>query len=337
MRCVRDHYSLCKHMSSPHKPTVPAMLNLCYQRRDRPTAVRQKQTRHPHKWWWVSATGAALLLSACAGAGQNTVPQGAQSLIPQVQAGKLPPKAASAWQPGPDWELSWTSSFEGADPLSDWNIDTEGNGWGNRQLQYYSARNVVVQPGGGVALTATTDGYGEQCWYGACEYSSGRLETKGLFQQEYGIFSAYIKLPAGPGLWPAFWMEGIDDSTVTWPYGGEIDVIEVNNQKPDLVEAFVHAPQVNRGFYHPLANSLSASYHVYSVEWTPEGITWLIDGHEYGHTQTPVGAAPFNQPFYLILDLAVGGIWPGSPTSATKFPAQMDIAWVRVYKQKPAA
>lgn len=336
MRCVHNHYSLCKHMSSPHKPTVPAMLNLCQQRRDRPIAARRKHTRHRHKWWWVSATGAALLLSACASGGQSTVPQGAQSLIPQVQGGNLPPKGASAWQPGSNWELSWTSNFEGADPLGDWNIDTEGNGWGNRQLQYYSPRNVVLQAGGGVALTATTDGYGEQCWYGACEYSSGRLETKGLFQQEYGIFSAYIKLPAGAGLWPAFWMEGIDDSTVAWPYGGEIDVIEVNSQKPDLVEAFVHAPQVNRGFYHPLATSLSASYHEYSVEWTPKGITWLIDGQEYGYAQTPVGAAPFNQPFYLILDLAVGGIWPGSPTSSTKFPAQMDIAWVRVYKQRPA-
>jgi beta-glucanase (GH16 family) len=155
-----------------------------------------------------------------------------------------------------------------------------------------------------------------------------------LFQQEYGIFSAYIKLPTGAGLWPAFWMQGIDNSDVRWPHGGEIDVIEINNKRADWVEAFVHAPQVNRGFYLQLHASLSASYHVYSVEWDPGAITLLIDGREYGYVKISPGTSPFDQPFYLILDLAVGGTWPGSPTASTVFPAQMDVAWVRAYKHQ---
>lgn len=284
------------------------------------------------RWWFkfclLSAICAVSLLSACSGGEQAP---------PNALPGAPTAGSAPIWQPGLGWKLSWSSNFTGEDPLQDWTIDTDGYGWGNKQLQYYSPKNVVLQPEGGISLTATSNGYGEQCWYGNCRYSSGRLETRGLFQQEYGIFSAYMKLPTGPGLWPAFWMEGIDDSAVPWPYGGEIDVIEVNNKQSNMVEAFVHSPQVNRGFYRPLQTPLSAGYHLYSVEWAPDGITWLVDGKQYGYTKISIGAAPFNQPFYLILDLAVGGTWPGPPTSATAFPASMDVAWVHVYKRETGA
>jgi beta-glucanase (GH16 family) len=229
--------------------------------------------------------------------------------------------------------MTWSSDFSQANSLHDWTVMTGGGGWGNNELQNYSSNNIALVPGQGLVLTATHNGDGQQCWYGLCTYSSGRLQSKGLFQQEYGVFAARIKLPSGPGLWPAFWMEGDNSDTISWPGGGEIDIIEVNNQKPNLVEAFVHAPDVNKGFYLRLATPLSASYHVYSVQWTPTEIKWLIDGHEFGHVKNAVGS-PFHQPFFLILDLAVGGNWPGSPTAATQFPAQMDVTWVRVYKQK---
>lgn len=162
---------------------------------------------------------------------------------------------------------------------------------------------------------------------------AGRLETQGLFQQEYGLFAARIKLPTGHGLWPAFWIEGADAAGQPWPDGGEIDVIEVNNQKPGLVEAFAHSPKRNYGAHLQLSSSLGAGYHTYEIEWTPKQITWLLDGRTYGHTSTYAGS-PFARPFFLILNLAVGGTWPGSPDASTKFPAQMDVSWVRVYQQR---
>ena len=274
------------------------MLDLFHSNHDIQSEVCSKRPRHLFRLCLLAAAFAMLLLAACGGT-QQSAPNQVPTVVP-------PTKGSPTWQPGPGWKLSWSSDFKGADPLRDWTIDTEGDGWGSKQLQYYSPKNVVVQSGGGISLMATSNGYGNKCWYGTCKYSSGRLETKGLFQQEYGVFSAYMQLPTSTGLWPAFWLEGIDDSTVPWPYGGEIDVVEINNKKPNLVEAFIHSPKVNHGFYGQLQNSLSASYHVYSVEWTPESITWLIDGREYGSIRIPVRAAPFNQPFYVILDLAVG-------------------------------
>jgi beta-glucanase (GH16 family) len=228
--------------------------------------------------------------------------------------------------------MTWNTDFSKSNSLHDWTV-MSGAGWGNKELQVYSPKNVTLVPGQGLTITATRDGNGQQCWYGPCAYSSGRLQTNGLFQQEYGVFSALIKLPAGRGLWPAFWMERSDFTESSQPNGGEMDVIEVNNTKPDLVEAFVHSPEITKGFYLPMNTSLSAGYHVYSVEWTPEEITWLVDGHEFGHIVNS-DRSPFHQPFFLILDLAVGGTWPGPPTAETKFPAQMAVAWVRAYQQK---
>jgi beta-glucanase (GH16 family) len=244
------------------------------------------------------------------------------------------PRAAATYSgdPGPGWTLSWSDEFTGTSSLHDWSFDNGGNGFGNKELQVYDPRNVSFSPGGGLVITAAKDGYGEDCWYGTCEYSGARLQTKGVFDQQYGMFEARIKLPAGHGLWPAFWMEGADIDQVNWPAAGEIDVIEVNNQHPDLVEAFAHGPEEGYGAYDTLSKPLSAGYHIYAVQWTSQGITWLVDGHPYGHLNAYSGW-PFDHPFFLILDLAVGGVWPGSPTASTKFPAQMNVSWIRVYKK----
>jgi beta-glucanase (GH16 family) len=242
-------------------------------------------------------------------------------------------KPSTTWSPGPQWTMTWNDDFRQPGSLRNWKVMT--GPWGDEQLQGYSSKNVTLVPGQGLVLTASRGSQGQQCSYGACSYSSGRVQTDGLFQQQYGMFTARIKLPAGRGLWPAFWMEGADSVDVTWPNGGEIDVIEVNNQKPNLVEAFAHGPSLKKGFYLPLSSPLSAGYHIYAVEWNPTGITWLIDGRVFGHVTNPAPSA-FHQPFFLILDLAVGGVWPGPPTAATKFPAQMDVTWVRVYQPKTA-
>lgn len=264
------------------------------------------------------SASAAFLVSACTSGVQASLlqPPRTQSAIP----------TSTVWTPGPDWALSWSDNFSGPDALQDWTPEVGGFSKDSQELQYYSPKNARLRPGGGLEIVATTNGYEQQCWYGTCRYSSAMLKTTGHFQQQYGIFSAYIKLPAGRGLWPAFWMTGA--------YGGEIDIIEVNNQDPNLVEGFVHSPQVKRGLYLHLQTSLYATYHEFSVEWTSTGITWLIDGRAYGHVHTTPGANPFNQSFSLILDLAVGGTWPGPPTASTVFPAQLNVAWVRVYKYR---
>ena len=210
-----------------------------------------------------------------------------------------PASPSHAWTPGPGWILSWNESFSGPNALSTWVPFVGGFSKESGELQYYSPKNVILEPGSGLAITATTNGYGKQCWYGTCRYSSAMLETQDRFEQQYGVFSAYIKLPAERELWPAFWMAGADSDSQPWPHGGEIDVIEVNNQKPGLVEGFAHSPQINHGSYLQLSTSLSASYHEYSVEWTPTEITWLIDGYAYGHVQVTPGESPFNQPFYF--------------------------------------
>ena len=237
-------------------------------------------------------------------------------------------ESAPTWNPGSDWKLTWSDDFTGTDSLRDWNLITGGGGWGHKELQGYSAENVTVGPSGGLIITASKDGHGSQCWYGVCKYSSGRLDTKGLFQQAYGVFAARIKLPAGRGLWPAFWMEG----TNPLPYG-EVDIIESNNQKPDLVSAFAHSSNISHGAYLQLPSALSAGYHVYAMEWTRNSLSWLIDGRTYGRMPIPT-AAPFDRPFYLILDLAVGGVWPGPPDAATAFPARMYVSWIHVYSHK---
>lgn len=267
-----------------------------------------------------------VLLTSCV-SGEQPSAAGASYRAARPAAAPIPP-----WTPGPDWTLTWSDNFTGPGSLRGWKMDTGGNGWSHEELQNYSPGSVALKPGGGLVITASKNGNGAQCWYGPCKYTSALIKTEGFFQQEYGLFSAYIRIPTGRGIWPAFWMEGANSLDAPWPYDGEIDVIEVNNQKPGLVEASVHAPTINHGSYLQLSTSLSASYHVYSVEWTPKGITWLIDGHAYGHVTTK--GAPFNQPFFLLLDVAVGGTWPGSPTASTKFPAQMDVSWIHVYKQK---
>jgi beta-glucanase (GH16 family) len=235
--------------------------------------------------------------------------------------------------PGAGWALTWSDDFTGSDALRGWTSLSGGNGWGNKELQVYDSRNVSPAPGGGLDITAERNGYGQQCWYGACAYSGARLQTKGSYEQKYGLIEARIKLPSGHGLWPAFWMEGADIDQVNWPAAGEIDIIEVNNQHPDLVEAFAHATNEDFGAYYQMPQPLSAGYHVYGVDWTAKGITWLVDGHAYKHLNAYPGW-PFDQPFFLILDLAVGGTWPGSPTASTTFPAHMDVSWIRVYQQK---
>jgi beta-glucanase (GH16 family) len=235
------------------------------------------------------------------------------------------PKVAntSGARSSPRWVLSWSDSFDTVSDLKRWKL-FQGSDPSDGQLELYSSNNVSLSKSNHLVITADRIRPHYNCWYGPCKYISGRIQTQGLFAQEYGRFEARIKLPVNPGLWPAFWLEGADGV-------GEIDIIEKNGQKPNVVEGFVHAPRRDFGAYYSLPRPLSVGYHTYGVDWTPSGISWFIDGHIYSYMNAYPGW-PFDQPFYVIIDFAVGGHWAGEPTAATQFPARMDIAWLKIYR-----
>jgi beta-glucanase (GH16 family) len=172
-------------------------------------------------------------------------------------------------------------------------------------------------------------------------YTSARLKTQGVFQVQYGRIEARMKLPFGQGIWPAFWMLGTDIGTVGWPRCGEIDILENIGKEPSTVHGTVHGPGYSGGngigFQTALASGRVADdFHVYGVEWSPEHIEFFFDGKSYGQVapaRLPSGAAwAFDKPFFLLLNLAVGGNWPGNPDTTTAFPQTLTVDWVRVYR-----
>ena len=249
-----------------------------------------------------------------------------------------------------DPNLIWHDEFDGAagsgvDPAK-WNHDTGGQGWGNQERERYTSgtANAALDGNGNLVITAaaepptTTD----QCWYGTCRYTSARLKSQSRFAQAYGRFEARIRIPRGQGLWPAFWMLGSDIGTVDWPQCGEIDVMENIGKEPAIVHGTMHGPGYSGGNGIGRADTLASgafadSFHVYAVEWQPDTVRWYVDGALY-HQVTPANLPPgthwvFNHPFFLLLNVAVGGGWPGDPDSTTTFPQQMTIDYVRVYRR----
>lgn len=234
--------------------------------------------------------------------------------------------APASTSPGPSWKLAWQDNFTGTGSLAGWQFTNTGS---NQSLEWFQDSNATQSSHGGLVITADKGGAGHTCWYGPCEYTSAEISSS--YTQEYGLFEARIKLPSGAGLWPAFWMLPPANQSGQRP-PGEIDIIEVNNKDSDEVSGYAHdGPIFSYKAEELLPNPPSAGFHVYGVEWTPTGISWLFDGKTYGHISAFKGW-PFDQPFYMIIDLAVGGSWPGSPTAATVFPAKLQVSWVRAYK-----
>ncbi len=235
--------------------------------------------------------------------------------------------------------LIWQDEFDGpAGQLPDatrWQFDI-GTDWGNAQLEYDTDRasNVSLDGNGNLAITALEEEYEGQ------HYTSGRIKTKGLFEQHKGRFEARIKLPVGQGIWPAFWMLGDNIDEVGWPNCGEIDIMEYLGQEPRVLHGTLHGP----GHFgddavtssHTLAQGgFHLGFHNFAVQWDRNLITWYVDGHPY-HTATPDNLPPgatwaYDHPFYMILNVAVGGNWPGSPDQNTVFPQVMLVDWVRVH------
>jgi beta-glucanase (GH16 family) len=243
--------------------------------------------------------------------------------------------------------LIWSDEFSGpagsAPDPSKWSIQTGGGGWGNEELEYYTARaaNVSLDGHGHLMITARRESYtgGDGV---TREFTSARLQTKGLFATTYGRIEARMRLPAGAGLWPAFWALGSDIEDVGWPACGEIDVMESLGSDPFTLHGSLHGPEEGapRGYTLTASahspSSLASGFHDYGVLWTPSAITFTFDGRPYS-VRTRASLSPeqewvFNEPFFLLLNLAVGGNWPGAPAPSTRFPATMLIDWVRVYE-----
>ncbi len=221
------------------------------------------------------------------------------------------------------------------DALWSFDIGNGIDGWGNQELQYYTDRteNVTVQNGVLLITAQQEDFEGSQ-------YTSGRLLTKDKFEEEYGRFEARMRLPYGQGIWPAFWMLGADIDDNPWPGAGEIDIMEYRGQEPTVLIGSVHGPGYSGGEAvskeYTLENDrFDTGFHVFGIEWGPNYINYYVDDVLYNQI-TPEdvpGQWVFNKPFYILVNLAVGGTFVGPPNAQTEFPQTLIVDYVRVYKQ----
>jgi beta-glucanase (GH16 family) len=253
--------------------------------------------------------------------------------------------------PAQGWHLVWSDEFNGPAgagiDTNKWTAEVGGDGWGNQELEFYTAspHNAALDGHGCLAITARkSPPHTFKTRYGRGEYSSARLITEKKFFVKYGRIEARIKIPAGQGMWPAFWMMGEDNGAVSWPDCGEVDIMEYIGKEPGTVWGSIHGPgysddkvDLTAAFHLQKHEPFAGGFHVYGVEWEAGEIRWYVDGQLY-ERRTPADLPPgrkwvFDKPFFLLLNLAVGGDWPGKPDQATKFPAVMAVDYVRVYQR----
>jgi beta-glucanase (GH16 family) len=244
-----------------------------------------------------------------------------------------------------EWQLRWQDEFEGVageSPNSTrWRFDI-GTDWGNAQLEYDTDRpeNVSLDGNGHLVITAR-----EESYMGS-SYTSGRINTRNLFEQERGRFEARIQLPEGQGIWPAFWLLGANFEEAGWPACGEIDIMEYLGQDPETIYGSLHGPGFSGGsavvkeFVLPGGEGFHEAFHVFAVEWDAREIVWSVDGNVFQTVSVqnlpPGGSWVYDHPFFIILNVAVGGHWPGPPDATTNFPQSMLVDWVRVYGWGPS-
>lgn len=239
--------------------------------------------------------------------------------------------------PERNYNLVWSDEFDGAANTSPdatkWTFDIGrgDNGWGNEELQTYtnSTNNVAHDGEGNLVITAIRTGD---------NFTSGRIKTQGLYAKAYGRFEARLKTPYGPGLWPAFWLLGENIETVTWPQCGELDIMELRGQEPNIIHGSIHGPgysagnAITKGYALPNGR-FDTEYHVFAMEWTEDRIDFFVDDflyHRIEKANVP-GEWVYNQPFFMLFNVAVGGTYVGFPTAQTPFPQKMIIDYVRVY------
>jgi beta-glucanase (GH16 family) len=250
--------------------------------------------------------------------------------------------------PTSGYTLAWSDEFSSANgsppDATKWTYDLGGGGWGNQELESYTSRtrNVQIQ-NGNLVITALQENYTGTDGI-ARNYTSARLKTQNLFTQAYGRFEARIKIPKGQGIWPAFWMLGNDISQNGWPKCGEIDIMENIGREPGIVHGSLHGPSSvahtsdsTSTVSLPPGKSYSDDFHIYAVEWEPGTVRFYVDSDNYAtftQAQWPGGGQwVFDHPFFMIMNVAVGGVWPGSPDASTQFPQQMLVDYVRVYSK----
>jgi beta-glucanase (GH16 family) len=237
------------------------------------------------------------------------------------------------------WKLVWSDEFNGTDgSLPDpkkWTFDLGAGGWGNNELETYTNNTAnIQQTGGNLVITALKSG---------TSYTSARIKTQGLYEHTYGRVEARVKIPYGQGLWPAFWMLGNDIGKVGWPTCGEIDIMENIGKEPSMVHGTIHGPGYSgaNGIGSPFSLSIGKfadDFHVFAIEWDPARIRFYVDNTMYAErtpAEIPSGATwVYTHPFFVILNVAVGGTWPGNPDATTVFPQQMLVDYVRVYEKQ---
>jgi beta-glucanase (GH16 family) len=245
------------------------------------------------------------------------------------------------------WTLVWSDEFNGPNGSSvdgtKWVVETGGQGWGNQELEYYTdhIENASVHDGN-LVIRALEEKYTGPDGVKR-NYTSARLKTFGKFSQTYGRFEARIKIPYGQGMWPAFWMLGDDIDKVGWPACGEIDIMENIGKEPAIIHGSIHGPGYvgATGLEAPYAlfgkQRFADDFHIFAIEWDTESISFYVDKDFYAR-RTRADLKPgwewvFDKPFFLILNLAVGGDWPGNPDPTTVFPQTMLVDYVRVYQR----
>ncbi|MCR4631175.1 MAG: family 16 glycosylhydrolase [Treponema sp.] len=276
-----------------------------------------------------------------------------------ILAGCSKQNAASKVKAPEGWHLVWNDEFNGKEiDLTKWDFQLGTGsqygleGWGNNELQYYRKENASVKDGNLILEARKED-------FGGCAYTSARLRTvkddgTELFTKTYGRIEARIKMPTGNGIWPAFWLLPATTDYGTWASSGEIDILEAKGRLPNRVYGTVHFGQAwpgnkySGGMYKFPAGETIADFHVYSLEWEPGLLRWLVDGNLYYETQQwwSLGAgesepypypAPYDKPFYILLNFALGGNYDGGVApEASDLPAQMLVDYVRVYDKNEA-
>ncbi len=238
-----------------------------------------------------------------------------------------------------NWQLTWEDNFDGpagqSPDATKWKYEV-GTDWGNAQLEYDTDRpdNASLDGEGNLAIIAKRESYA------GAAFTSARISTAGLFDQAYGRFEARIKMPWGPGIWPAFWLLGANIDVVDWPQCGEIDIMEYRGQEPSVIHGTLHGPGYSAGAsitksYALQNDRFDKDFHLFAVEWVEDQIDFYVDDVLYQRL-TPedvTGEWVYDHPFYIILNVAVGGNYVGFPTDETPFPQSMLVDYVRVYQE----
>ncbi len=234
----------------------------------------------------------------------------------------FPPNDTSTYQ------LVWSDEFDETNiDTGVWNFETGGSGWGNHEQEYYQQQNATIE-NGNLIITAKKESVGSN------NYTSSRMTTQGKKEFEFGRIEARIKMPVGQGFWPAFWLLGSNINTVGWPKSGETDIMEHINTD-SLIYGTLHWDNNGHVQSGDTIASTPSDYHVYSIEWDINAIKWFIDGVQYH--EVPINQSStteFHQPFYILLNFAVGGDWPGQTINDNLLPAKMYVDYVRVYQKK---